>query len=365
MLFRVCGDNMKKFFPYLAALAFALILISCVNDSDSGSGYNWIISTPAEQGLDEELLNAGFSQASAKGYINSMVIIRHGKIAVEKYFNSKNSGYSQTVRSVSKSYLSALYGIAIDKGLITTDKKIIDFFPEYKSNVTDSRVNNITVDQLLKMRGGFKGDEEFYFTFTYSDDWIKTILSSSLNFTPGSKMGYSTAGTHLLAAALAKAVGTNLRDFAQKNLLDPAGIILNDWEKDPQGYYFGGNNMSFTTRNMAVLGLIYLNGGTLDGKQIVPADWVNKSTVSYTGESTNSWGKLNKYGYAMLWWTGEISGQKIYTALGHGGQYIMCVPALDMIIAVESYPDSDWDTADAQERGVLDVIADYIIPAAN
>lgn len=357
---------MKKYFAGIISVISFLFLTSCVNDSGpGGTVYEWIVSTPAELGMDENLINSGFNAAQDKLFINAIVIVRHGKIAAEKYFNGRDRYSNQTVRSVSKSFLSALYGIAIEKDLISADEKIIDFFPEYKSSVTDPRVNSVTLDQLMKMRAGFKGDEEFYFTFTTSSDWVKTILSSSLNFDPETKMGYSTAGTHLLAAALAKATGKDLMEFGNSNLFIPAGIAINDWLKDPQGYRFGGNDMYFTPRNMAVLGLIYLNGGVINGKEIVPANWVGKSIVSYSGASSGSWGKLSKYGYGLMWWTGELAGLKIYTALGHGGQYIMCVPALDMIITVQSFPDSDWNTADIQERGVMDIIAGYIIPAVK
>jgi len=253
----------------------------------------------------------------------------------------------------------------VDKGILKLDQKLVDFFPEYVSNINDNRINDITLDQIIKMRSGFKGDEEIYFTFTASDNWARTILSSDLDFNPGTKMKYSTAGSHLMAIVLSKAVGMSLDNFAKINLFDPTGIKLKNWLKDPQGYCFGGNDMYFTVRDMAVLGYLYLNKGKMNDNQIVPKDWVSKSIVSYSGVSTNTWGKLSKYGYGYFWWIGEVSGQKIFTGLGHGGQFVLCVPELDMIIATQSFPNSDWEQADVQERGVLNIIADYFIPAVS
>jgi len=115
------------------------------------------------------------------------------------------------------------------------------------------------------MRSGIKGDVEAYFTFTSSSNWIKKIIEMPLNFDPGSKAGYSTAGTHLVSGMLTKASGMSAMDFAKKHLFEPMGIEIKAWARDPQEICFGGNDMFFTTRNMAVLGLLYLNKSKLNG----------------------------------------------------------------------------------------------------
>ncbi|MEW6194167.1 MAG: serine hydrolase [Bacteroidota bacterium] len=358
---------MKKVCPYLLIVILFNVFVSCGTDPDNKNlnSYNWLLSTPEEQSLNSTLLEEGFTQAEAKGYIYSIIVIRNGKIAAERYFHNHNSSSYQTIRSVSKSFLSAFIGIAVEKGILRLDQKLVDLFPEYEQYISDARINNITIDHLLKMRSGFRGDDEFYFTFTYSNDWVKEILSSTLNFDPGTKMGYSTAATHLLCVVLARASGKTALEFANENFFGKCGFDVRDWLRDPQGNYFGGNDIYLTTRDMAVLGLIYLNNGVLDGKQIVPEDWVEKSLVKYSGSSTGSWGQWTKIGYGYLWWLGEVNDYKIFSALGHGGQFVFCVPSLNMIIATQSYPDSDWDQADVQERGVIDIIADYILPAAE
>lgn len=342
-------------------------LTSCVNQSEEEQnpiGYNWNISTPEEVGLNSTMLNTAFNEASSKSFINSIVVIRNGKIAAEKYFNGGNVNTYQTVRSVSKSFLSALIGIAIDKEMLRLNQKMIDYFPEYNSSKIDSRIKDITLEHLLTMKSGIKGDEEAYFIFTNSNNWIKTIIELPLDFAPGTKFQYSTAGTHLISGMLSKAIGMSTFEFAKNYLFEPIGIVINDWAHDPQGYYLGGNEMFFTTRNMAVLGLLYLNNGRLNDKQIVPVDWVNKSLI-YSGGSNMVWGSLSKGGYGYLWWLGQLAGQKIYFALGHGGQFIVCVPTLNLIIAATSNPNLDWDISDEHERAVLQIISDYIIPAVK
>jgi len=258
---------MKKIF--LSAIIITIFSLASRNDLTdieiNTSGFKWEVSSPNALGLNGTMLNSALSEASARGFINSVIIIRNGKIAAEKYFNGRSANSYPTIRSVSKSFLSSLIGIAVNKGILRLDQKMIDSFPEYKSSITDSRVNNITLRHLLTMRSGIKGDVEAYFTFTSSSNWIKKIIEMPLNFDPGSKAGYSTAGTHLVSGMLTKASGMSAMDFAKKHLFEPMGIEIKAWARDPQEICFGGNDMFFTTRNMAVLGLLYLNKSKLNG----------------------------------------------------------------------------------------------------
>lgn len=354
---------MRRFFPLIIIIIALLISCSDLNIiEEEPIGYNWEVVAPEDLGLDGTMLNTALIQAETRGFINSIVVIRNGKIAAEKYFNGRNVNSHQTIRSVSKSFLSALIGIAVNKGILQLDQKMIDSFSEYKSLDIDSRINNITLKHLLTMRSGIKGDEEFYFTFTNSNNWIKTIIEMPLNFEPGTKSLYSTADVHLVSGMLTKASGMSSMEFAIKYLFEPMRIVIKDWTTDPQGIYFGGNEMFFTTRNMAALGLLYLNKGNLNNLQIVPEEWINNSLV-YSGESSAVWGNLSEGGYGYLWWIGKVSGKKVFFALGHGGQFILCVPNLNMIIAVTSDPYLDWNISDEHERSVLKIIADYIIPS--
>ena len=344
----------------------SLLFSSCVNEFVPEESYNypWPVSSPAELGLDESMLEGALAEAGSKDFINSMLIIRNGKIAAERYFNGGEVNSFQTVRSVSKSFLSALIGIAVDKGILSLGQKMIDFFPEYNTANVDPRIKEITLEHLLTMKSGIKGDEAVYFTFTSSSNWIKTIIELPLDFDPGTRAQYSTAGTHLLSGVLTIASGMSTYEFAKIFLFGPMGIEIMGWSRDPQGIYFGGNDMFFTTRNMAVLGLLYMNRGKLNGMQIVPEEWANKS-LTYSGGSSTVWGSLSNGGYGYLWWLGKIAGEKIFFALGHGGQYIICVPDLDMIVVATSNPYLDWDISDEHERAVLQIIEDKIIPAAK
>lgn len=130
--------------------------------------------------------------------------------------------------------------------------------------------------------------------------------------------------------------------------LDPLGITIEDWKQSPQGIYFSSNNMFFTTRDMAVLGYLYLNGGEIiNDVQIVPRDWVEESLTNRMPQQQQgwNWGDLHDGGYGWyLWWLGEIEGYKVFLAIGHGGQFLVNFPELNMVIAINSNAYVSWDT---------------------
>jgi CubicO group peptidase (beta-lactamase class C family) len=293
-----------------------------------------------------------------------MLIIKDGKIAVEKYFNGYTKNSAHLVRSVSKSFLSATYGIAIEKSILNLNDKIMDYLSEFSKFVIDNRYNTITIQDLLKMRGGLENDRTAYFKVFNSKNWIKTTFEMGLKYSPGSKYSYSTPGAHLLSAVLTEASGSSSKKFVESNLIKPMNITLEDWERDPQGYYFGGNNMYFTSRNMASFGLMYLNDGILNGKQIVTKEWVQKSLTDYT-DGLGDWGELKNIGYGLFWWLGEMDSKKVFTAIGHGGQFIMCIPSLEMIIVTTANSNIYWEEADKQETKIMEIMSKYFIEAAK
>jgi CubicO group peptidase (beta-lactamase class C family) len=348
--------------------SFLILLFFSCQRNIQGPGelsFAWPAASPESQNIDNQILDAAFDAASARSFINGVVVVRNGYLVSERYNNGFEKNDIHNIRSVSKSFLSALIGIAIEQGAIIMDTKIMDYFSEYAGVMQDGRVYDATIGDLLTMRGGFPGDRDSYFLVTSSEDWIRTTLSQQLLFNPGSAFKYSTAGTHLLSAILTKAVGQSSLEFATENLFKPLGITVHDWNRDPQGYYFGGTDMSFTIRDIARFGQLYLDNGKLEESQLIPRSWVDQSLKpSYTSHN-GSWGDLDKIAYGRLWWLGEIQGRKVQMALGHGGQFVLLFPELNLIVAACSKSDVDWDVADEQERGVLAVVANSILPAVR
>lgn len=351
---------------FLILFFIVLFLLSCITEVDepSATQYNWEVSSAEELNMDKELIDAAFLEADKLNYIFSLLVIRKGKIAAEKYYNGHDKNSENNIRSVSKSYLSAATGIAINKGIIAENSKLTNIIEVTESQINDNRFNDITVNHLLEMKSGLDKDVNLYMEVVNSSNWLSTIFGQSLVNRPGEKFIYSTPATHLLSAILTKASGKSSFDFVTENLLVPMGTELNGWEKDPTGIYFGGNNMYFTTRNMAVLGLVYLNDGKLNSKQIVPSSWIKESLIENT-HGIGNWGDMKNIGYGYLWWLGEIEKHKVFSAIGHGGQFVLCVPELDLIVATNAYSNVVWNQANIQELEILNIIATYIIPSVK
>ena len=261
--------------------------------------------------------------------LHSLLVVRHGRLIVERYFGGSHSQDAWNVKSVTKSMLSALVGIALERGYIRSlDQPVLDFFPEYRGEVTDPRARQMTLRHLLTMSAGLEWQENgpIAFRCMSSPDWIRFILKSKLAADPGARWNYSSAMPHLLSAVLTKASGTNTLAFARQSLFDPIGAVIGGWSQDPRGYYYGGSEICMTPRDMAKFGYLYLNNGEWNGKQIVPAAWVRASTR-----------QTNSAHYAFLWWLDTFESHSIYFAQGLGGQYIVVVRDLDAVIVTTSY----------------------------
>jgi CubicO group peptidase (beta-lactamase class C family) len=345
-------------------LTISVFLFSCsgnLTDPNSFKSIAWPQSSPEAQGMSSQMINMGFLAADQKPFINGIVIIRNGYLVAESYFNGHDKDEYHNIRSVSKSFLSALFGIAIrEKYIPHLDVKIMDYFPEYVN--IDVRFKQITIHDLITMYSGLDTDHNNYGQIFYSDDWIGATLGQLLIADPGEEFHYTTAGTHLLSAILTKATGMSSYEFAERHLLRPLGISLGKWEKGPGGYYIGGSDMHTSPRNMAKFGQLYLNGGVMNNIEIVPSSWVSVSIQDKMFRDNLTWGPLTDMGYGYLWWLGTISGYDAFIAIGHGGQFIIAIPELQMIVTTvsQSY-NLDWDQADEQEREVLHLIDDFIM----
>ena len=329
----------------------------------------WGYSTPEAQGMNPDVLDSAFLQAGSKGFIDGLLVIRNGLVVREEYYNGYDRSQPHNMKSVSKSFLSALIGIALHQGYIDSlDAKVMDYFPEYVDPGMDPRKRQITVRHLLTMRMGIRdeSDDDYgaYWDIYNSDNWIKTTIESPLVSAPGEQMHYNTFQTHLLSAIITKVTEKSTLAFATESLLHPMGIDVHSWEQDPQGYYFGGNSMYFTPQEAAVLGLLYLNGGSLNGREIVPRDWVELSLSPSTDLThPNEWGGLKNYNYAYLWWLGEMNDHDLFMAYGYGGQFIVVFPDLELIIVSTADYQVDGDTSTVQEWAIFDIMVTYILPS--
>jgi CubicO group peptidase (beta-lactamase class C family) len=212
------------------------------------------------------------------------------------------------------------------------------------------------------MRSGLGDDGATFYNVVYTDDWIQATIEQGVTSIPGSEFAYTTSGTHLLSVILSRASGMSSLEFGKKYLFDPLGIVCEGWFQDPQGHYWGGNDMRFTPRDMARFGMLFLEQGTLDGEEILPRSWIRNSVQPASGGDW-AWGGLEATGYGYLWWVGWIGDYSVQVALGHGGQTVVIIPDLDLIVVTTAYVNPDWQEAGDQESAITELIRDSILPA--
>jgi CubicO group peptidase (beta-lactamase class C family) len=278
-------------------------------------------------------VEAALAAAKQLPRLHSLLVSRRGSLVLERYYNGATAARPANVKSVAKSVISALIGIAIDRRLIAgVDAPIATWFPEL-SRDRDPRKLTITVEDLLTMRAGLEStSNRNYGAWVQSRNWVQFALARPLLAEPGTAMDYSTGNTHLLSAILTKVSRTSTWEFAQAVLAQPLGFSLPRWPRDPQGIYFGGNDMLLTPRQMIAFGELYLRDGRIGDRQIVPERWIERSWI---GRGRSSWsGQL--YGYG--WWMRDLGRHRAYYAWGFGGQYIFVVPELDLVVVTTSSP---------------------------
>ena len=361
---------MRRLITITISIIILFIFVACdfCPTQPRGGIFEWKTSTPSEQGFDAEQLNIALNEAENRYSIYSVLVIRNGYIVAERYYRGYSENSDFNIRSVSKSYLSAMTGIAIENGIINSiNDKMLDFFPEYRHSGLDPRKDDITIKHLLTMQGGIDHEHNNYSRLYGTSNWIQSAIEEPLLYNPGGNHSYNTFLTHLLSGIITKTSGMSTLEFGQNSLCDQLGITIQDWQQSPQGIYFGVNSMYFTTRDMAVLGYLYLNDGEINGVQVVPRDWVEESLKNRMPEHQEgwTWGPMKNGGYGYLWWLGEIKGYEVFVAIGHGGQFVVNFPELNMIVATNSNAYVGWETADANERSALDLIANYIVPAVQ
>ena len=309
---------------------------------------DWQLSTPEELGLDPDLVAELYNDASHMEKLYGLLVIKDGYLIAENYFNNASIDQLSSRASVTKSVTSALLGIALEQGYIkNVDQKMIDFFPEVTNKIIDERKKSITIKEMLQMRAGYPWEEtdSSYWNVLWTGKYIDKIVQLPLTLDPGTGFQYSNMTSNWLGIIIARATNTDLKNFSKKYLFSPMDIKIGNWKKDWDGNYIGAADLEFTARDMAKFGLLYLNNGNFEGKQIIPESWVNESLQKYSN-NINSGGiessRVARYfyniGYGYQWWSAKAGNHSFNLAWGHGGQFIILLQDLNMIIVVTSDP---------------------------
>jgi len=315
--------------------------------------------------------------------IHSIIIVKDSKLIFEQYFKGYkfNLDYIQSpedlvefgidtlhfLASVSKSVTSLLMGIAIDNGAeIDINEKLASYYPEYISIFIGDKAN-ITINHLLTMSSGLEWDES---TYGYEDsrndvaqlfiqpDPIKFILEKPLQYLTGTRFNYNSGLTIILGDIIKKKSNKELKTFAETSLFLPLGIHEYHWDQINNELLFASGGLYLTTRSLAKIGQLLLNGGIWNGKQIVSKDWIELSTNRYIIPNLNSFSD----GYGFQWWkytfTTFSDSYECYFAAGWGEQFLFIFPDLNMVIVFTGGYYFDY----ANKAPHL-IIRDYILTA--
>lgn len=322
-----------------------------VDDSAS-----WTMSSPAAQGMDADRLERASAALAELPYASSFLVVRRGALVFERYYHGSAKNQSNNVHSASKSIWGAAIGIAIDQGRIpSADTAIASILPARYVEVMDPETRTITVRDLLTMTSGSRWTEDSTETrIEREPDWIAATLGLPRAAPPGTLFNYSTGDSHLSSAVLASATGTTACEFIHQNLLAPLGVVAEHWGRDPQGYFSGGYNFYVTPRELAKFGSLYLRDGHWNGKQLVPAAWVDASTTIQVDAGA-------PYGYGYDFWLRDIAGHQVAMAWGFGGQMIYIVEELDLVVVLTT---NTRDFTPASFDG-LSVVENDVLPAAG
>lgn len=330
-----------------------IIILFSVSYYTSFSQNDWKISAPELQDMDTNILSELETHIQRNlPHMRSLLIARHGVLVYEKYYNGTTADDLQNMHSATKSVTSALIGIALYQGYVSSlDNKIIDYYKEFKDSINDPRINNITIRHLLTMSSGI---DEIPTMFGKDDkNPNKTTLLKELMFNPGSEFKYSSPSSHLLSGILFKTTGISVFKFAEENLFHPLGIKQVIWYSDLNGLQYGCGSSLWRARDLLKFGQLYLNNGKWNEIQIVPSKYVNESVKKQI--SGFFYGSQINYGY--LWWISNISGYNVFSAEGYGSQILRIIPELEMVVLCTS----DWEKPVYFKHEAI--IKDYIIPS--
>jgi CubicO group peptidase (beta-lactamase class C family) len=330
------------------------------------------VSTPSGQGLNNEIIEElieDFREGEAVPDRHSLLIVKNGYLVTEEYFNGYSADQTHMLQSVTKSFTSAAIGIAIEKGYIeSVDAKVLGFFSDMTGiKHLDDRKRSMALKDILTMRTGTdyheRGRDAPHFRLNaLREGWDTFYLNRPMVSKPGTRFQYDSGGVILLSAILKRTAGKHADDFLEEHLFKPLGIEQAGWYRNSEEHPHTGGGLFLRPRDMAKFGLLYLQNGKWNGKQIIPEWWVRESFKKRLDFSRERRGHETGYGY--LWWIQEPGSRQnekpvVYSARGAYGQYIFIIPDHEMVVVV---------TANIKRRTdehPIQFIYSYVLPACQ
>src|SRR5450432_287691 len=337
-------------------LGICLILIVVSFSSNSQTGTFVLRSTPEAEGVSSTgILKFINAVEKSKNELHSFMILRHGKVIAEGWWNPYKPSLRHTLYSASKTFTSTAVGFLVSENKLKLSDKVISFFPHELPDTISANLAALTVRDMLIMSDGM--DPEPSALARKSKNWIKAFLAMPVVNKPGTVFLYNSLGTFMLSAIIQKVTGQKELDYLKPRLFDPLGISGMDWEENLMSVNTGGWGLRVKTEDMAKLGQLYLQKGVWNGTQLIPASWIEEATTAkiiqhptmpQSKKDSNDWEQ--GYGY-QIWRSRHHS----YRADGAFGQYILVLPDMDAVIAIQE------ETSNMQDE--LNLVWNVLLPA--
>ena len=391
---------------FSALFIVALFAAPAVAQDGAWPTEGWTTSTPEAQGLDGSIFIRLDStiKAGTYGYVDRMVVVKNGRLVVSERYENDYRAISQgsksalgcgeatcdddaaaadpynylhpsthpfyqgrdvhTLQSVTKSVAATVIGVALARGEIDgLDAPLLSFFDNYDLSGVDERLHQATLEDLLTMRSGIEWHEQdrpldetnTTLQLERSNDWIQFTLDQPSDAAPGEKWVYNSGGSHLMSGIIKKATGRFIDAYAEAHLFGPLGIDDYHWKKTPKGFPDTEGGLYLEAEQLAKIGYLYLQDGVWDGKQILNPDFVTAATARQV-DRVNAPG----WGYGYQWWRLDRNGTEVWAGLGFGGQFLLVLPAHDLIGVVNS-----WNLFDRPQASILGAFLTALIESVE
>jgi CubicO group peptidase (beta-lactamase class C family) len=313
-------------------------------------------SSPEQQGISSSAILA-FVEAADKDVdtMNSFMLVRHGQVVAEGWWNPYDARTPHILYSLSKSFTSTAVGLAIAEGKFSLDDEVVKFFPEDAPPEPSNNLRAMRVRDLLRMATGHQTEPNLRLDLggstTQSETWVKRFLAHPVPFKPGTHFLYNSPATYMLSAIVQKTTGMTVLDYLRPRLFEPLGIENPTWVASPQGISAGAYGLMVRTEDIACFGQLYLQKGQWKGKQLIPAAWVEEATSRQTANGSSPRSDWDQ-GYGYQFWR---SRHNTYRGDGAFGQYCMVMPEFDAVVAITS------GVRDMQQ--VMNLVWDKLLPA--
>jgi len=327
----------------------------------------WTVATPASVDIDEVKLMRAVNDAAAMSRFRSLLVARHGKLVSQSYFGGTDRTTLFDLRSVTKSVVSMLTGIALAAGSIPNlEATVGDHL--HAPYVLDAGDRSVSVRQLLTMTSRYQWDEntgDDYNLWIVSSDHIQFLLERGQN-SAANTFVYDSAAVNLLGFVLQDAVAEPLPQFAQEKLFQPIGVSTASWEPLETGMVNGGSGIRMSAEDLLRFGQLLLQRGRSGATQVVPENWIaTVTTPQFSWRDTYGAQRSTTYGY--LWWVADAPAVPAIFGWGYGGQFVYVVPSLDLVVVTTT----NWQGISAEVNPttyaaqILTIIASDILPAVN